>query len=944
MSFAVGSLVRTRGREWIVQPESKNEFLLLKPLGGTEDETTGVFLPLEAVTPAEFALPESKDVGDANSAGLLRDAVKLSFRSSTGPFRSFARIAVEPRPYQLVPLLMALKLDPVRLLVADDVGIGKTVETLLIARELLDRGEVTRLAILCPPHLAEQWQDELKNKFHIEAELVLPSTASRLERHCRLGESIFDRHPFVIVSTDFIKSERRRNEFTRTAPELVIVDEAHTCADSGEGRGSRHQRHQLLKDLAANPKRHLLLVTATPHSGKEAAFRSLLSLLKPEFANLAEDLSGPLQEKARRELAQYFVQRKRGDIQRYLDADTPFPTRDTDTEDNDVPYMLTPEYKQLFDKVLKYTREIVSLPGGSQAQRVRWWAALGLLRALASSPAAAVATLRNRAAPADTETPVEADEVGRRTVLDYMDGEATEGVDITPGSDIGGTDDEATLNRRRLLELAKEAESLYGAKDKKLTTLADLLKKFIKDDYAPIVFCRFIQTAEYVAEHLRELLPRGVEIAAVTGMLPPEEREARVVELAKASKRVLVATDCLSEGVNLQDHFNAVIHYDLAWNPTRHEQREGRVDRYGQPKPVIRVRTMYGLNNQIDGIVLDVLIRKHKTIRSSLGISVPVPVESDQLVDAIFEGLLLRGFSSQNDQQQALFDNLDEYIKPKKLNLNQEWDRIAEREKRSRTVFAQETIKVDEVAKELEAIRSAIGSSALVQYFMTNTAEAFSATINTQDNRAYVFDFSEAPQALRETIKEPVFKARFELPVQDGEVYLNRTHPIVEGLATYIVDTTLDAYSDGVAKRAGVIRTRAVDKRTTLLTIRFRYHLTTKNQDKTWQLLAEDTAPLAFTGSPQNAVWLSPEETEQLLLAEPHANIEHEQAQYFIQKVRDSIGDLLPRITELSSERGNALLDAHRRVRAAAHLKGIQYTVEPLLPSDILGIYIYLPA
>jgi SNF2 family DNA or RNA helicase len=939
MNFAVGSLVRTRGREWIVQPESKENFLLLKPLGGTDDETTGVFLPLESVTPAQFALPESKDVGDANSAGLLRDAVKLSFRSSTGPFRSFARIAVEPRPYQLVPLLMALKLDPVRLLVADDVGIGKTVETLLIARELLDRGEVNRLAILCPPHLAEQWQDELKNKFHIEAELVLPSTASRLERHCRLGESIFDRYPFVIISTDFIKSERRRADFTRTAPELVIVDEAHTCVDSGEGRGSRHQRYQLLKDLAANPKRHLLLVTATPHSGKEAAFRSLLSLLQPQFANLPDDLSGPIHEKVRRDLAQYFVQRKRGDIRRYLDANTPFPDR----EDNEIPYVLTPEYKQLFDKVLKYTREIVSLPGGSHVQRVRWWAALGLLRALASSPAAAVATLRNRAAPADTETPVEADEVGRRTVLDFMDGEATEGVDITPGSDIGGADNEATINRRRLLELAKEAESLYGAKDKKLSTLADLLKSFVKDDYAPIVFCRFIQTAEYLAEHLRELLPRGVEIAAVTGTLPPEEREARVLELAKSPKRVLVATDCLSEGVNLQDYFNAVIHYDLAWNPTRHEQREGRVDRYGQPKPVIRVRTMYGLNNQIDGIVLDVLIRKHKKIRSSLGISIPVPVESDQVVDAIFEGLLLRGFSSQNDQQQALFDNLDDYIKPKKINLNQEWDRIAEREKRSRTVFAQETIKVDEVAKELEAIRSAIGSSALVQYFMTSTAEAFNATITTQDNRAYVFDFSEAPKALREIIREPVFKARFELPVQENEIYLNRTHPVVEGLATYIVDTTLDTYSDGVAKRAGVIRTRAVDKRTTLLTIRFRYQLKTKNQDKTWELLAEDTAPLAFIGSPQNAVWLSPEETEKLLLAEPHDNIEHEQAQHFVQRVRDSFADLLPRITELSSERGDALLEAHRRVRTAAQLKGIQYTVQPLLPSDVLGIYVYLP-
>src|SRR3990172_3397097 len=161
MSFAVGSLVKARGREWVVLPDSNDELLLLRPLGGTEDEKTGILTALESVQSAKFDLPDPDDIGDYRSCQLLRDAVRLSTRASTGPFRSFARIAVEPRPYQLVPLLMALKLDPIRLLIADDVGIGKTVEALLIARELYDRGEIDRLAVLCPPHLAEQWQQEL---------------------------------------------------------------------------------------------------------------------------------------------------------------------------------------------------------------------------------------------------------------------------------------------------------------------------------------------------------------------------------------------------------------------------------------------------------------------------------------------------------------------------------------------------------------------------------------------------------------------------------------------------------------------------------------------------------------------------------------------------------------------------------------------------------------
>jgi hypothetical protein len=128
--------------------------LTVEARGGTDDETTGILLPLELVEPAQFDLPNPDQIGDYRSCRLLRYAVRLGFRSSAGPFRSFARIAVEPRPYQLVPLLMALSLDPIRILIADDVGIGKTIEAGLIARELLDRGEVQRLAVLCPPHLA----------------------------------------------------------------------------------------------------------------------------------------------------------------------------------------------------------------------------------------------------------------------------------------------------------------------------------------------------------------------------------------------------------------------------------------------------------------------------------------------------------------------------------------------------------------------------------------------------------------------------------------------------------------------------------------------------------------------------------------------------------------------------------------------------------------------
>src|SRR5204862_2097316 len=133
---------------------------------------------------------------------------------------------------------------------------------------------------------------------------------------------------------------------------------------------------------------------------------------------------------------------------------------------------------------------------------------------------------------------------------------------------------------------------------------------------------RFIQTADYVARHLRAALGRRAEVISVTGTLAAEEREQRVESLGEHERRVLVATDCLSEGINLQDLFDAVVHYDLSWNPTRHEQREGRVDRYAQPSPTVRVLTYFGRNNAVDGVVLDVLARKNRMIHERLGISV----------------------------------------------------------------------------------------------------------------------------------------------------------------------------------------------------------------------------------------------------------------------------------------------------------------------------------
>lgn len=173
-----------RQRRWIVLPSPDKKVVHLRPLSGDESQVCGIYLPLEqsALDSSEFPLPTLAELGDYEVSQLLFNAARLSLRIGAGPFRCLGRLSVRPRPYQLVPLLMALRQEMLQLLIADDVGIGKMIEAGLILREMIDRGEVRRSAILCPPQLCDQWQKEPKEKFHIDAVVIRSGTVSRLER------------------------------------------------------------------------------------------------------------------------------------------------------------------------------------------------------------------------------------------------------------------------------------------------------------------------------------------------------------------------------------------------------------------------------------------------------------------------------------------------------------------------------------------------------------------------------------------------------------------------------------------------------------------------------------------------------------------------------------------------------------------------------------------
>jgi superfamily II DNA or RNA helicase len=921
--FQPGNLVRARGREWVVQTDSHRDWLRLRPLGGAEDEMIALIpeLELAPVEHATFDLPNPALAGNHAAAVLLRDALRLTLRAGAGPFRSFGNIAVEPRGYQLVPLLMALRLSTVRLLIADDVGVGKTIEAGLIARELMDRGEIARLAVLCPPHLVEQWQSELQTRFNLHAVALTASSAARVERELPHGVALFDHYPVVVVSLDYIKSERNREQFIATAPECIIVDEAHTCASSGAGK---QLRFELLQRLSRDEHRHLILLTATPHSGDEVAFYNLLSLLHQRFLALQGRMSAG--DPLRQELARHFVQRRRRDIAEWQ-AETEDGSGFARRMKTELTYQLSGDWGNFFDAVQDYCRELAEVAereGVTGGSGLMWYATLALLRCVASSPAAAVKALTTRLEGTQSEEDLLTDERLHDGAADDLSAS-----DLEPPAQV--------QDASRLQELITTAKRLSGQSgDPKLAALIQHVGQLLKDGYYPVVFCRYIATAHYVADHLKAKFPQAT-IEAITGEFTPEERRERVEDMGEADSRILVATDCLSEGINLQHLFTAVVHYDLAWNPTRHEQREGRVDRFGQQAPEVRCTMLYGQDNPIDGFVLKVILRKGEAIQKELGVMVPLPEDDARINQALVKAALMR---REHRAPAIMLQESFDFGEPERLlaPLQAQWQDALEKAKANRTVFAQRRIRPDEVLPEWHKQQQALGAQADVKRFLQSACVRLGSPLdNTCRANQVRFTPQHLPEALRLRLADEGLDAAQLIDFDE----LHRSHPLVGLLAQHLLEDALDN-AQPVAARCAATLTNDVEVATTLYLLRVRHQLSYVRRREPFQMMAEETVTLAVRGR-ANPEWLADNQAARLIECTPSGNLSPEAVQREVRQALEFLAAHPQQLQALAQQRGDALLDDHKRVREAARDVG-QYNVKPCLPVDVMGVYVLLPS
>jgi len=320
---------------------------------------------------------------------------------------------------------------------------------------------------------------------------------------------------------------------------------------------------------------------------------------------------------------------------------------------------------------------------------------------------------------------------------------------------------------------------------------------------------------------------------------------------------------------------------------------------------------------------------------------VPVPDNSDAVVEALMEGLLLRG---RDAEQLGLELDLDE----KRDALHTQWESAAARERNAQTKYAQHGIKPQEVAAELAETRATLGTNADVAEFVEHALRALRSSV-TPTNSGFTATLSPLPLGLRDALppgrKDPLHFAT-ELPVARGEAVLTRTDATVEAIANYVLESALDSQlpdDQRPARRCAVVRTKSVSTRTTLLVVRYRFHLHLPSRTGSRELVAEDVATLAYEGPPDKPRWLATEKVAPLLTAKPSGNIPAPQAAQFITRALDGLPDVTGHLAGYGEELAVRLRESHRRVRRASAevVRGLTVTVEP--GADVLGVFVYVP-
>ncbi len=595
--FLRGMHVRARGGRFVVLaaeplPSGDGEPPLIKlRLRGLEgpwrNEELPLIYPIDDVHPEEIPHLSLDRLGRLPLFQLLHEAFLVDLAPEPTLLVGFNRSRLTFEPYQQVPALRALGLPRPRLLIADDVGLGKTIETGLILRELNARRRASRILIVCPPGLMEPvWQTELAEKFGFEFTIFDRDGLYEARRALEAGANPWAVTPHVITSIDFVKRrDGAFRELAATTWDVIVVDEAHHLA-GGRNDDDVTDRHRLGRWLAEATDDCLLLLTATPHDGYDETFASLLEFLEPTLAPPGRPLRF---ERYKRHL----VRR----LKRHIttpDGRPKFPERTV----TPLPVTLQgPEVTlhQAVEAEYRRLEEVAQAVGGAEAEPIYLLATVLRKRAASSRTALrqTITERRNNIRENLPEVEIRREHIRALRRGETIPDEALRQLERDLARGYLSALRRLARRARRLIDeeaALDEIEAHLGAceghaesKLERLTAWLAGLQERAPDEKV-IVFTEYVDTAQTIADHLRaNRYEHTVEM--LTGDLSRPQRREALARFASPSVHVLVATDAAGEGLNLQERCHHLLHFDLPWNPNRVEQRNGRIDRYGQTKP-----------------------------------------------------------------------------------------------------------------------------------------------------------------------------------------------------------------------------------------------------------------------------------------------------------------------------------------------------------------------
>jgi len=774
------------------------------------DGSTGIFVADERTTGITLLDRAGRWTFDGDPAlfRLVTEAHRIRLAYLFDPLLAVHTSLVEPLPHQITAVYHELLTrQPLRYLLADDPGAGKTIMTGLFIRELIARGDLQRCLIVAPGSLVEQWQDELETKFHLRFAIL---TSDQLEAG---GARWFEEHPLAIARLDKLsRDEDLQARLRHVTPwDLIVVDEAHKMSATVFGTEVKRTKRYQLGQLLISLTRHFLLLTATPHNGKEADFQLFLALLDPDrFEGKYRAEHGHIDQ---RDVADLMRRLVKEDLLRF-DGRRLFPERRASTVD----FALSPLERELYDAVTNYVRNEFNRADRLDSDRRRGnvgFAMTVLQRRLASSTAAIAASLTRRrerlenrlkAEPATATQPAEVD-------LDDLDD-----IDDLPDDEAEATTeqvvDEATAARtieelRAEIDLLRDLEALADRvrrdpnSDRKWQQLAQILGGDILTDgnfqrRKFVIFTEHRDTLEYLVRRLRSLRGRHDAVVAIHGGMHREaRREAEAGFKNDPAVEILVATDAAGEGINLQ-RAHLMANYDLPWNPNRIEQRFGRIHRIGQTE-VCHLWNLVALETR-EGDVFHKLFEKVEKQREVLGDGVfdilGMCFRNESLRDLLLEAIRYGDKPEVRARSEERLDNLLDVARAKQLM-----------EERALAADSMDLRMVQEVRAEMERIEARRLQPHFIRSFFLEAFRRLGGSVRQAEAGRY--EVTHVPPAVRthaqNVLAAPIprryERIAFEKTLLTGPPlaeFVCPGHPLLDSVVALTVGTLEEAVRNGV--------------------------------------------------------------------------------------------------------------------------------------------------